>query len=125
MIEIHPLRDKEKLSVIYKAANTEFGENSMAVIAADGDEVLGNCLFDMNDDSLLIRHLEPESDKFFADGILRSALHVGVENGKMTAFYSKTAPSELFSALGFIKNAENRELNVEKLFSSCQKCSNT
>ena len=125
MIEIHPLRDKSKLAGYYKAAGANMNDNSMAVVATDGDDVLGNCLFDMNDDHLLVHHLEPKNDMYFADGLLRAALHVGVENGKMLAFYSDTAPFALFKDLGFIKNAENNELNVEKLFSSCQKCANS
>lgn len=124
MIEIHPLRDRQKLEEYYISAKVSMTDNSMAVIAADGDEVIGNCLFDMNDDNIMIHHLEPSFDRYFADGLLRSALHVGVENGKMLAFYSESSLFPLFNSLGFIKNAENSELNVEKLFSSCQNCKN-
>ncbi len=124
MIEIHPLRNKDRLEVLYSQNNIEFCENSVAVIASDKDEVLGFCLFEINGESLLIHSISPKDDRFFADGILRSALHVGVENGIMTAFYSESAPEELFSELQFIKNAEKRELNVEKLFSSCKNCEN-
>ncbi len=125
MIEIHPLRDKEKLTALYSSADVPMTEASMAVVASDGDEVLGFCLFELNDQALLLHALEPKSDKFFADGILRSALHVGVENGRNDAFYSETAPEQLFQELGFIKNAELRSLNVGKLFSSCQSCANS
>lgn len=124
MIEIHPLRDKDKLKTLYSDNNIEMTENSIAVVASDSNEVLGFCLFEMNTDNLLIHTIEPKDDKFLADGILRSALHVGVENGIMTAFYSINAPESLFSALAFIKNIEKRELNVEKLFSSCKNCGN-
>ncbi len=122
MIEIHPLRDKCSLADYYISAKVDMNDNSMAVVATDGDEVIGNCLFDMNDDNIMIHHLEPTNDRFFADGLLRSALHVGVENGKMLAFYSENSLYTLFNSLGFIKNAEKNELNVEKLFSSCQNC---
>ncbi len=125
MIEIHPLRDTLKLAELYKKDSIALTDCSMAVVASDGDEVLGYCLFEMGNDSLLIHALEPKEDVFFADGILRSALHVGVENGRNEAFYSKSAPEKLFDTLKFIKNAENRELNVAKLFSSCQSCENS
>ena len=122
MIEIHPLRDIENLKKLYKKSNVQMSDCSMAIVASDNDEVLGYCLFDMRDNDLMIFSIEPTDDVNFADGLLRSALHVGVENGRMTAFYAENAPEKLFSTLGFIKNAEKRELNVNKLFSSCQNC---
>lgn len=122
MIEIHPLRDYEKLLPLYKSAGIQMNQNSMAIVAADGNEILGNCLFDIDETCTVVHSIDPIDDISFADGLLRSALHVGVENGKMTAYYSENAPVKLFEMLKFIKNAENRELNVEKLFSSCKNC---
>ncbi len=121
MIEIHPLREKQVLEKLYSQNNVLMNENSIAVVATDNTEVLGFCLFDLGD-STVVHCINPENDIAFADGLLRSALHVGVENGKMTAFYSETAPVALLETLKFIKNADNRELNVDKLFSSCQNC---
>ena len=125
MIEIHPLRDTVKLAELYKSAETLMNDASMAVVASDKDEILGFCLFELNNDSLLVHSLEPKEDVYFADGILRAALHVGVENGKNKAFYSENAPEKLFESLKFIKNAEKKQLDVEKLFSSCQSCANS
>ena len=122
MIEIHPLRDKDKLSVLYNQAKLDMNEHSIAVVASDGDEALGYCLFDMNDDNLLVHCLSPQDDIMFADGLLRSALHVGVENGVNKAFYSVNAPVELFRKLRFIKDDSINELNVQLLFSSCENC---
>lgn len=122
MIEIHPLRDKEKLTKIYKEQGITMGDNSIAILATDGDEILGSCLFDLDDNAVTIHAINPVDDVYFADGLLRSALHVGVENGKNVAFYSNSAPEKLFETLGFIKNLEKKELNVDKLFSSCQNC---
>ena len=125
MIEIHPLRDTHKLCELYKKQNVTMNEFSMAVVASDKEEILGFCLFELKNDGLLVHSLEPKDDVFFADGILRSALHVGVENGVNEAFYSENAPEKLFETLKFIKNAEKKELNVGKLFSSCQSCANS
>ncbi len=125
MIEIHPLRDAVKLTELYKTANIKMNDTSMAVVASDKDEVLGFCLFEMNNDFLLVHSLEPKDDAYFADGILRAALHVGIENGRNEAFYSESAPEKLFESLKFIKNAEKKQLSVEKLFSSCQSCANS
>lgn len=125
MIEIHPLRDKAKVDELYKKYSVAVNASSMAVVATDGDTVLGNCLFDLTAEALTVSALEPADDLFLADGILRAALHVGVENGVNTAFYTETAPVNIFERLEFIKNAENRELNVQKLFTSCKNCENT
>lgn len=125
MIEIHPLRDSVRLAELYKSTNIKMCDKSMAVVASDREEILGFCLFEMNEDNIFIHSLEPKEDIYFADGILRSALHVGVENGKSLAFYSEKATEDLFKTLKFIKNQDNRELNVEKLFSSCQSCANS
>ncbi len=122
MIEIHPLREKDKLAKLYVENNVKMNKNSMAVVCADGNDILGFCLFDMLDTSLVVHSLEPQNDLYLADGILRSALHVGVENRIMSASYSENAPKVVFSKLKFIKNEENRELNVDKLFSSCKNC---
>ncbi len=122
MIEIHPIREKDKLLPLYSNAKVDFNENSLAILANDGDDVLGYCLFDMNDKCVVIHDLQPQDDIMFADGLLRSALHVGVENNKMQAFYSQTAPYELFKKLRFIKDEALRELNVNMLFSSCENC---
>ncbi len=122
MIEIHPLRDKDKLAVLYNDAEVLLNDNSIAIVATDGDLVLGNCLFDLTDEMLIVRHLEPTDDVMLADGLLRSALHVGTENGVMTAYYSEHAPEDLINKLGFVKNSGMKELNVNLLFSSCCDC---
>jgi hypothetical protein len=54
-----------------------------------------------------------------ADGVLRSALHVAAERSAMDARYVDTAPVELFKKLGFIKDADEHTLNIDKLFGGC------
>ena len=125
MIEIHPLRDKQKIAELYIENNVIMNKNSMAVICTDCGDCLGFCLFDLDSEALTLHTLKPENDLFLVDGILRSALHVGVENGIMSAFYSESAPFELLKKLKFIKDIEKRELMVDKLFASCKNCENT
>ena len=122
MIEIHPVREADKLIPLYKEAGIELNKNSMAVVAQDGEEILGNCLFDLTDEFFMLHSIQPKDDLYFADGLLRSALHVSAENDIMTAYYSKSAPIDLVNKLGFIKNAEKNELDIEKLFKSCESC---
>ncbi|MBO5746246.1 MAG: hypothetical protein J6Q76_01435 [Clostridia bacterium] len=125
MIKILPINSSEDLKKLYSDSNIELLSSSAAVVATDGDETIGYCLFYIDDKSMTVTALQPLSDLFLADGILRSALHVGVERGVDKAFYSNSAPIGVFEKLRFIKNDENNELDINKLFSSCQNCGNT
>ena len=58
-----------------------------------------------------------------ADGILRSALHVAAQSFVLDAFYDDSAPVDLFKRLGFIKNADEKRLDIDKLFGGCN-CNN-
>lgn len=121
MIEILPERNASLLEPLYNEKGLDMTENSMAVIARAGKEVLGYCLFELTNEKLTVFALDPENDIMLADGILRSALHVGVANEVMTAYYSETAPEGLFKKLGFLGD-EPSSLRVEKLFQSCKGC---
>ncbi len=122
MITVLPVEDRERLTALYAASGLLMEENSGAVEARDGEESLGYCLYTLDHRSMQVRALTPEEDSYMADGVLRSALHVAVTRGVFAAYYTDTAPVGLLGRLGFIKNDENRELDIGKLFSSCQNC---
>ena len=122
MIEIHPLRDKEKLAILYKENGVDFCDDSIAIVASDKDDILGFCLFDLKKDKGIVHKISPKDDISFADGLLRSALHVCVENGIMDVFYSENMDLKLLETLKFIKNAQNKELDINRLFTSCKNC---
>jgi len=77
------------------------GDFSSAVIAKFGGELLGYCLYDLEDRKITVHKISPEDDIMLADGILRSALHVAAERSIMDAHYSDVAPESLFEKLGF------------------------
>lgn len=118
MIEVLPERDKDALKKRYDKVGIELCEGASAVVARCKDEELGECLFTLTSDKLTVLHLEPQDDIPLADGILRSALHVGVNAEVMDAFYAETAPEELLKKLGFI-GEEPKSILVDKLFRSC------
>ena len=122
MITVLPVKDGSRLAALFAAAGLKQTADAAAVEAMDGEESLGYCLFGLDDKRIEVRALEPAADRYMADGLLRSALHVAVTRGVMAAFYADTAPLKLLKSLGFIKNDENRELDIDKLFSSCQNC---
>lgn len=122
MISVLPLKDKKELTELYSEHGIEYTDNRIAVVARQKNEVLGCCLFSLDEDSVTVLLIEPVSDIMLADGILRSALHVGVENGKNSAYWKGSGMTELFKRLDFIKNEDERSLKIEKLFQSCCGC---
>lgn len=122
MITLSVCKDDKKTERLFKENSLEQNENSLCLMASDKNNDLGFCLFDITKEKLVIRHIEPLNDLSLADGILRSTLHVGCERFVMDAYYSEAIPESFFEKLGFIKNKENRTLNVDKLFMSCSSC---
>lgn len=122
MITVLPVKDSDKLAALYADCGEELLPTSMAVIARDGETVLGHCLFDLNDARIAIGTISPTDDLMLADGILRSALHVALGRMIIVAEYTDRAPLELLQKLDFVKNDENHGLKIEKLFASCQSC---
>lgn len=118
MIEVLPVRDAARLEALYQTAGLIPGEAGNAVEAAADGTSLGFCLFDLAGDTVTVRYLAPAEDPLLADGILRSALHVGVLAGMTEARYTETAPETLLRRLGFLTETPG-ELKIGKLFESC------
>ena len=120
MITISPEKDKAAIESLFTQNGIEINPYSSAVIAKFDSEVLGFCLYDLEDRKIMIHKISPENDIMLADGILRSALHVAAERSIMDARYSEKAPEELFERLGFIKNRAEKVLDIDKLFGGCK-----
>ncbi len=123
MITLLIEKDRDKVISFFEKSGIEINENSLCLVANDGGKTEGYCLFDIEKERVIIRFIEPITDLFLADGILRSALHVAAERFVFKAFYSDTVPEEFFKRLDFIKNVDGKELDMDKLFKSCQGCS--
>ena len=122
MISVSPEKDKQRVKDLFLENGLSFGENSSAVTALCGDEVLGYCLYDLYEESdrkIVVHKVTPENDVMLADGILRSALHVAAERSIMDAFYSDSAGEELFLKLSFVKSQTEKRLDIDKLFGGC------
>lgn len=119
MISVLPCRDKAEIEKLFKKHNISVCEFSGCVIAEQNDEVLGYCLYNLTKQSMTVFAVEPQGDIPLADGILRSALHVAAENFVLDTFYDSSAPVELFRVLNFIKNEDEKRLNIDKLFGGC------
>ena len=122
MLSVLPCKDADELKEIFAKYDLDYIENAGCVVARDRSEILGECLYLLDDKGIMILRLEPQNDIMLADGILRSALHQAAEKSAMDARYSPDVPEVLLKTLGFIKDANSRTLDIDKLFGSCCSC---
>ena len=122
MITLSIPDEKEKIARLFKDNNIEQNENSLCLIANDGEKDLGFSLFDITEEKMLIKYIEPLNDLSLADGILRSTLHIAAQRFVTDVYYDTTTDKDVFEKLGFIKDKSKKTLNVDKLFMSCQSC---
>jgi len=124
MISLGPLNDTKKVKAYFNDKNLSYNENSGCVLCSCNGEVLGFCLFDLDNEKIVVKYIEPLNDLSLADGILRSTLHVAAEKSIMNAFYDDTLDEAFLKKIGFIKNSEEKRLDIDKLFKSCCSCNN-
>ncbi len=122
MLTVKPEKNPNAVKDLFLQKNIPYTAHAMAVLAKEGEEQVGCCLFTVNGGIATILDLEPQEDFFLADGILRSALHVALCNGVTDAFYDNLALEPFLLKDRFIKNQEIKQLEIEKLFSSCCNC---
>ena len=119
MITLMPERDKDTVKDIFKSKSIEYNENSGCVLAKSGEEILGMCLYYLDNKSMTILHIEPKDDIMLLDGILRSTIHVATENFVLDIKYADKTYEETFEKLGFIKDKTAKSLDADKLFKGC------
>ncbi len=122
MLTLSVLKDKEKTKALFEKSGIEQNENSACLLATDGKKDFGFSLFDITKEKMVIKHIAPLDDLGLADGILRSTLHIACERFVMNAYYAETLPESFLEKLQFIKDKEEKSLNIDKLFTSCGNC---
>lgn len=122
MIALAPISDKNEIKRLFSENELEYSEFSGCVKAKCGEEVLGFCLYDLDENRIVIKKIAPENDLSLADGVLRSTLHVAAERSIMNAFYSGKDTESLCDKLNFVIDKEEKRLNINKLFESCCSC---
>lgn len=122
MIYLGPIKDKEEIKNLFSKNDIEYSEFSGCVTADSNGEILGYCLYELTDKKMTVHFIEPINDISLADGILRSTLHVAAEKSIMDAFYSETLPEDFLQKIGFIKDKDEKTLEINKLFQSCCNC---
>ena len=122
MLTLAPLKNKAEVEAIFKAKNIPFNEFSGVVTANDGTCVIGMSLYELTNERITVFYIEPVSDIPLADGILRSTLHVAAERSIMSAYYAEPMDISFLKKIDFIKNEEEKSLQIDKLFKSCCSC---
>ena len=122
MIEILVCDDLKITAELYKNHEQDLSCDSLAVRAMSGAECLGYCLFSINDGKAIVHAVEPSEDIMLADGLLRSALHVGTERGITEAFYSDSKYETLYNKINFLEDKADKRLRLQNLFSDCCCC---
>lgn len=122
MIKVLPLREKDAVEKLFLENKIEYNENCLAVRATDKDDLLGYTLFSIDKNVLNLYLVETFNDFSLVDGLVRSSLHVGVENGVTDAYCCSDTLFDTLKLLDFIKNEQTKEINIERLFQSCCGC---
>ncbi len=122
MIEIKVLEDRSKVSELLSSIGLEPSFDMGVMAAMDKDEVLAFSVFSLSGDSMTIERIVPETDIPLADGMIRSTIHVALSRGKNEVFYGEGVSEKLLSILKFIKDADRKLLDSDKLFQSCCGC---
>ena len=122
MLTLSVLKDMGKVEKLFRDSGLTQNENSLCLIANDGEKDLRFSLFEITEVKMLIKYIEPLNDLSLADGILRSTLHIAAQRFVTDVYYDTTTDKDVFEKLGFIKDKSKKTLNVDKLFMSCQSC---
>lgn len=119
MLEILVCSDEEKSRKLFLKNKIEYNSASFAVCAVSGEDCIGYCLFRIEKRTQTVLYIEPVQDLMLADGLLRSALHVGCEREITEAFYGERISSGFLKRINFLENESEKRLKLQNLFSDC------
>ncbi len=122
MLEVLKCEDFEITKKLFLNNGLDFSGDGLAVRAMFGKECLGYALFKIEDTAAFIFTIQPVDDIMLADGLLRTALHIGNERGITEAFYTDESLVPLLEKLDFIENMAEKRLKLQNLFTDCCGC---
>lgn len=122
MIELAPISDREEIKNLFCEYQLDFNANSGCVKAVCDGEILGFSLYNMDKSGITIFKISPEDDLALADGVLRSTLHIAAQRSIMDAYYADKSVETFCQKLDFIKNKDEKRIDINKLFQSCCGC---
>ncbi len=122
MLEILVCEDKNITKDLFESVNLEYKDDFLAIRAMDKENCLGFALFSIEENVETIFSVEPKNDRMLADGLLRSALHVGCERGVTEAYYSGENYLDLYEKIDFVEDKAKHKLKLQNLFTDCCCC---
>ena len=122
MIEIKKITDANEVQALCKSVGLNCSDSTLAAAMVDREERLGFSVFDLFNGYAVLRWLEPTDNIALADGMLRSSIHIALQNQCASVYYEDTVSESLLEQLGFIMNREQKQLNTHKLFETCGNC---
>lgn len=103
----------------------EFFEGiTTAMLAKDGENTVGGVVFDLRENKMILRCIEPYSDTLMTDGMLRSALFFAANKNITDVRFCEKVDEPTVKKLGFLKNSEEKTVDITNLFSNCKNCGN-
>lgn len=123
MVEVLVCKDKNITNQLYDDSNVILTDKSLCIRAIDGEEFLGYCLFEIDGTRETVNYIYPENNRLLADGLLRTALHIGNERGITEAFYGDSVGEELLNNIDFLEDKKEKRLKLQNLFTDCCHCS--
>jgi hypothetical protein len=122
MLEVLVCKDHNITQKLFKEAEVALPQTPLAIRAMNGEEMLGFCLFDIEDEKETVLFLSPEKDTLLADGLIRSALHVGTQRNITEAFYGEKVSTDLLKKINFLEDEKEKKLKLQNLFTDCCNC---
>lgn len=124
MLEIKKT-DENTAQSVCKQKNLEYVSGVTAVmLAKDNEEIIGSCVFDISKGKMRVRDIEPNNDMIMIDSMLRSALFFAANKGISDVCYGENINSDIIERLGFMKNPNEKSIDITNLFSCCKNCDN-
>lgn len=119
MLEIKIVTDRTAVAEICAGCGIFDIERLNVMAAFDSGRVIAFTVFTMDRHSLTIERIEPQDDLPLADGMVRSTLHIAAERGLEKAYYTDSVDEEFLKRFRFVKNAQQKELDIGILFTDC------
>lgn len=123
MIKVQIVEDKTLAKELCEKAGFFVTDNRFVMAAEDRGEILAYSVFTIDKNIMTLEYLFPEEDALMADAIIRSTLHIAATRGLTDVFYGEKCSEKLLSVLKFIKDKNEKTLDVSRLFEdSCSGC---
>lgn len=123
MIKVQIAEDKILSEKLCKESGFTLTDTRFVMVAEDKGEILAYSVFTIDKNIMTLEYLCPEQDALMADAIIRSTLHIAATRGLTEVFYGEKCSEKLLSVLKFIKDKNEKTLDVSRLFEdSCSGC---